>query len=251
MKELEKKQTAQAPAVNTSWGASEGIDSSDLITPMLLIGQSVSDAVKDGEVKYGEMYDSLTRTVLAKKNEAIDVIVFKARKKWFIEKLVGTKMTFLKFEDFTPENANEPFNYEINGEQYQRSMVLEFFCLLASDIAKDKESAFPYALSLMKTNRHAGKIVATICSKLKMIGKSSASVTFTVNAKTQMNESQQEYYVFDIKQGRATTDEEQAIAKKWYDMTNSIQIKVDNPNSATASTAAKVSKNKIEDDLQF
>lgn len=250
LKVKEETKLAVAPQ-NEGWGAGENVDAQDLSTPVILIGQSTSEAVKNGEVKYGQIYDSLTKNIIADKNQTLDIIVFKYRKKWFITK--GPQ--FVRIENFTAENANEPYEWTVNGETFQRSQVIEFIALNAKEVQENGQLAFPYAINFMKGSRSAGKTIATICSKLRAIGKSSASCTFTISAIEESNDKGQKYYVFNAKQGRQTTAEEQAIAKYWYDQSSTLKVVEEHeaPVIAKDTTTVQTPSNKknIDEDLVF
>jgi len=218
-KELELKKQNELANVE-SFGIADNIESSDLTIPFINIGQGISDAVKKGLVKYGELYDSITNEVLASVNEKLEVIFIKMDKALFVTS--GEKGN--KFERIEPFTRDYLYNEEINGVKYQRSLVYRYFCILAKDIKEG--SPFPFAISLMKSNIGTAKKLNTIFSRMKIAKKSSFNYIFDVSVKEE-GSGNGTYNAFDIKQGRITTEEEAKVAIELHQFMNNANVKLD------------------------
>lgn len=192
------------------WGASEGLEMSDVLIPKIFLMQGMSDFVMNGEAKIGEFRDSIDGSLLTDNHGNLDVIVFDSFKTWQVFEVIGEKRKFARREDYTMDTANLPYEWTEGGKQYHRDKVFHFYCLLPHAIED-----LPYVLSLSRTNTQAAKQLSTIFAKLQRMKHPSAAVVVTLTARKTENEKGI-FFVIDAKQARRTENDELAIAKGWY-----------------------------------
>lgn len=227
-KDIEKKQdTSLATYGEGAWGAGETSSQEDIILPKILCMQAMSELVTSGQAKMGEFRSSLDGTVLGDEKRPVEFITFLNSKTWTI-------MTNKKFSGqvaFTPENESWPLE-EVDDKNnvIQRDKSLNFYCLLASDIAK--QEAFPFVISFRRTSYTAGKKLTTELAKLKMFRQPSATVVFTLSCTRETNDKGT-FMVLDVNKVRKSTSEEIAACWQWYQALGSAKnVKIDEGETA-------------------
>ncbi len=196
---------------DASWGASQGLDKSDLQVPKLLLTQAMSEAVADGKAKPGDFINSLDGTVLGNKDKPVEVIVFRSGKT--IQVFNGND--YLRTEPFNAMTAAMLYD-KSEGDMIHKHVIMNFSCLLPKDI-KDG-AAFPIVTSFKKTSLGAGKKLSTLLIKLDMMKKPSAAKTFLISCNQQENDKGK-FFVMDVSMGRDTTSAELEEAKIWFMLT--------------------------------
>lgn len=223
--ELSADAPVSAPAVvestlpaemQSSWGAIEEMETTDLLVPKIYHQQAMSKFVADGQARPGDFCDSLTGEVLAKKEDKLEVIIFGAFKTMLISRWNdhANKFELDRLVTILPENAREmaskPLTEEINGVKYQNNLQYNFYCLLPSRVKE-----LPYVLSLGSTKTKAAKKLNTMLYKLNTLKKPGASVVFELSSVPEKNDKGS-WFGLEIKAGRATSAEELLRAHAWY-----------------------------------
>ena len=239
-----KSKTDMAVHNQGNWGAGEDVDSNDILIPKMLCAQAISEAVTQEDVKLGVFYDSVERNVLANydrknasKTEDLEIIVFGTFKHWVIthdgeyhETVPFVATTFDK-DGKVLVQGNDHWAYEevVDKVEIQRDNVLNFYCVLPSEIKEDPDFAFPYVLPLKRTSRKAGQKISTRIKKLSARNKPSACQVFKLSRKIEMNKQKKEYFVIDAMISREATQVEMALAYKWWNALDkkTVNVKID------------------------
>lgn len=208
--------TLPADVLSGDWGAVEAMDTTDLLVPKIFHQQAMSKFVADGIASPGDFCDSLTGNILAKKNEALEVIVFGCYKTIVVSKFEDRENAWRldRIVTITPENAKEwigkPMLTEENGWKWKNTLQYNFYCLLPKLIGE-----LPFVLSLGSTKSRAAKKLNTMLYKLQALKRPGASVVFELRSVPEKNDKGS-WFGLDITQGRAATTDELAMAHVWY-----------------------------------
>jgi len=241
-KELKIKEDTSV-AIDDNFGVADGLSASDLTIPSIKIGQAITAEVKAGEIKYGEIFESVGTEVLAKPGEKLEAIFLKVEKCLFVTS--GEKGN--KFERIDPFVEGYDYTEEVNGVKYQKSLSYRYYVVLAKDIKAGLP--FPCVLNLMKSNMKVAKKLNTIFSKMRLAQKKSHEFVFNIFG-SEVGSDNGTYYVFNVNQERTTTKEESEAAKFIFDMIGKTKLKIDDAPVDRIEADPSTKKN-IEDDLQF
>lgn len=205
-----------ANVMNGNWGAIENLETTDLLVPKIYHQQAMSKFVAEGLARPGDFCESITGTVLAKKEEKLEVIVFGSFKTMVISKFDPAKNQFTLDEIVTivPENAkewaNKPLTEELNGIKWKYNLQYNYYCLIPNKI-----NEIPFVLSLGSTKTKAAKKLNTMLLKLSQNRKPGAAVVFELESTVEKND-RGSWFGLEITQGRNTTAEELLRAHAWY-----------------------------------
>lgn len=218
---ISKKEETALALNQGDWG-SENMDVKDMIVPKILLMQPMSKQVTAGNATFGSFIDSLdVKKVIGNFDKPFEMVPFGSFKTW-------VELHDNEFDSvfpYTPENQDLKLEEVVGETVITRNIVLNFYVLLISDLAK--QEGFPYVLSLQRTSYKAGKKLVSFAQKLKAFQKPIAAKVFTISASKQTNEKNQTWGVVDVSMGRDTTKEEITEAKRWYDVLAKVQVKVD------------------------
>jgi len=243
--EIAKKESAGIPAVvsaSTSWG-SEGLDTSDILIPKLLLMQGLSEFVTDEKAQAGDIVRSTSGEVLAARGTAgVEFIPLMVFKTFVVSEKVGGKYEFRSVEPMTKDNADAPLEFQQQGTAWRRDRCINFYVLLPGDIAKERkamkalteagdmpdtdDALLPCALSFRRTSYGAGKELVTHFAKAKHFGVPPAVATFKLFAEKETND-QGTFYVMRVAKTGKTSPEDLEVCKKWYDTLNRARVVVD------------------------
>lgn len=203
-------------AAPAAWGATEELDSTDLLIPKIYHQQAMSKLVADGQAKPGDFCDSLTGQVLAKKEDTLQVIIFGAFKTMVISKLDAMSNRWkldevVKIDRTNAANyANVPFEEDTPDGKYKNNLYYNYYCLLPG-----KTTELPYILSLGSTKTKIARKLNTMLAKLQQLGKPSAAVVFEMRSVPEKND-RGHWFGLEVLQGRDATKEELTAAHGWY-----------------------------------
>jgi hypothetical protein len=199
-------------------------DSRDIVLPKILLMQGLSDLVAEGKAAMGEFRGSLDNNLLGGKDATIDVIPFYINKSWILLEKRGQKFEYTGQVPFSAANANWEWNATVEGKEVRRDQSINVYCVLPSEI---QAGVFmPYLISFRRTSYTAGKKLVTIKEKLKMFNRPLASVVVSLGCHLEKNE-QGSFYVFDVSQGRNTTEDEMLAVGPWFKLVKESSVKVD------------------------
>ncbi len=206
------------------------VRSENLLLAKVLLMQGLSKLVADDKAKQGEIRNSLTGQILAKKGEGCEVIFFAPSENWIIfenEKYVRTV-------PLTDENVN----WEWQEGTITRQKCLNYLVLLPQDIAKNEP--FPMQITFKSTGYKCGRKVESERTRLAMFKKRIFSKVYKLTSEFKENE-QGKFYVPDITEARDATKTEIEAVATWMDRIKTTNIEVDDSDlkgkEATTATA--------------
>lgn len=209
-------------SITTSDGfGHEGLDSSDMLISRLALQQPLSKFVTEGKAGPGDIVDSVTGEILAKKNTEIEVIPVMSFKDWHVSHIINNQQEFQGKFPFNQQTALWQKEEIVDGIQVKRDLALNFFVLI-----RGKENELPYLLTFKRTSYYQGRKMSTVLQKNKMLGKSIAHVTFKLSGTIQTFEKFT-YFIINVENGTATTGPEQLEAMKWNDILSAKKHAVD------------------------
>lgn len=201
------------------------IDTEDIIIPKILIAQSQSQVVSNGNVKPGEIYESTEGSILAGKDEELELVMLSLKKLIY----VFSDNDFDRIEEFKPG-----FQFEeiVDGKTVTKQVCYSFVCLNYKDI-KEGNTVFPYIINFMKTNKRTGQKI--INSIIKLQGSKQHFMTKVFKLKPIVTTSgKHSWYVWDILPSNDfVKKEELPIISKWAKNVNSFDHTESHDNSNT------------------
>lgn len=207
-----------------SWGT-ENNSSKDTLIPRIHVMQDLSDLVKKGKARPGQLVHSTTGEVLADVGKPFPVIPIYSYKDWIINDVTEdrgkTKEKYRARILMTPSNEGWGLEGVENGKAITRVRCMNFF-FLAPGLIGD----LPFLVTFKKTSTMAGKKLATYFQQCQMSNKPAPSQTWDLLSQSRTWEGFS-FYAFDVEPGRTTTKEELAAAWKWYQILKSSDVKVD------------------------
>ena len=210
-----------------SWG-NEGVDSSDIMLPKILLMQGLSEAVNEDRASMGDIVNSLTYEKLGDKNTSVEVIPISTFKTWVVstKEPKGSKFEYDSVLQMDASNVNLPMDETLSdGTEVRRDRTLNFYVLLSSELPQG--DAFPYVVSFRRTSYPAGKKFINHFTKMSMLKASPAAKTLKLSCRIEKNDLGN-YFVFDVDSGRISTKEEVGAAYEWYKTLSKGMFKVDN-----------------------
>lgn len=231
-----------------NWG-SAGVESSDILIPMIYVMQPMSDNVTSGKASFGEFVETGSDKVLGKFEQGFDVIPV------YLEKVFSEydmtdpkKKVWMKTYPVTPENKDLPYEDETvdSGRKIKvsRDLIMRFYVLLPDELKVG--GAIPYIIPFRRTGTRAGKKLATQMSKNIEAGLTPASTVCTITADKESND-QGTFAVMDVKPKRAASDSEVQQAFKWLKMIKGGKTKVDE-RAVETNTSEKVVEESVPSD---
>ncbi len=125
-----------------------GVSSTDIVLPRLLLMQSTSEFVGEGQAKLGDLVNSQTKEVIGGITQSIDIIPLKKIEKIFVYDATSQPQKFLKVIDATPKNLALPYEDVEDGMMVKRFRAFTFRILLRGDMAANV--AYPYEFRLTR-----------------------------------------------------------------------------------------------------
>lgn len=217
------KQT-QALATTEDFSAggwdTEVVDTKDIIIPKILLMHPTSELVKKGARNQGEIVKSTSGDVVAKRGETFEVIVFEKWKEWRIMRLEKDptkpqspgRYKYVRLEAWTPENDNQPWDFEENGVPFRRDKTMNFYGVLAKEA--DSGNAFPVKLSFVRTGFKTGLKIADAYARALMEKQPPTRQVFKIGSEL-VNGKEETFFAFTAEAGQATTDAQKAAALQW------------------------------------
>ncbi len=174
------------------------VPATEISLPYMSLGQSSHKAVKSGEVKYGEIYNSVTKQSFGAETE-IAVIDFKIDWKEFDK----SGSILRSSTDGKTWNTGAAFT----EEETWKHKFYNYFILVVSD-----ESPLPYILSFAHTSAKTGKnLLNIIAQTTNLKGLPPFTKTYKLGVNKETSDGN-EYMVWTIKQNDGWSSE--AVCKK-------------------------------------
>ncbi len=203
--------------------------------------QGLSELVGEGKAIMGEMRGSVDGNLLGGKDKPLEILPFYITKSWILFAEVNGKLEYTGQVPFGPDNAAWEWDAVIDGQRVRRDQSINVYCCLPSEIASG--IFMPYLVTFRRTSYTAGKKVVTMKEKLRMFKRPVASTTLVLSCKADKNDKGT-FYVWDVAQGRNSTNEEMASVTPWFNMVRQNGVKVD--DSDLESESVKVATDTSE-----
>ena len=143
------------------------VDREDMLIPKILIQQGQSAMVLDGDAGVGDLADSVEKTVLAKRGEAIEIVLFEPFKTHVNMKIVDDVE---QFHSITPYEPGVPMeSNDDEGNVIRHYKTLNYHCMLVSDI--QARVLKPRVISFRSTGYKVAKTIEYERKALLAIGK--------------------------------------------------------------------------------
>jgi hypothetical protein len=203
-------------ALSANWGAIESMETTDILVPKIFHMQAMSKLVADGQARPGDFCDSLTGELLCKKEDKLEIIVFKLYKSMVVEVLdvMSNKYKLKEIVTVTKENAHfwaeKPYTESTESGDYKYNLLYNFYCLLPS-----KLNGLPYILTLGGKKTKTARKLGTMILKLGQIKRNGASVVFELESFPDKND-RGSWFGVEVEQGRDSTAIELMAAHAWY-----------------------------------
>jgi len=229
-KDLAKTEPMYPARVSGKDGKARGFEDvdvqRDIIMPRVAILQSTSQMVIDGLGRLGELADSLSKENFGSEFTFIPIYHFPTRCKFDIEKGLVCQSRDGLTCTMNSDGKHDLGQQCINCEDAQWpaeggpdcSLVYNFPALNAVNLV-----AFPIAISLMKTSSKAGKKLISLAFRS---GEDMFSRKYKLYTKKETNDKGT-YAVADVELVGRASDEEYAVAKKFYEMLKQRRVDVD------------------------
>lgn len=258
---LAKKEEARLPA-QAMETAGEEILKTDVVIPMLLLQQGLSDYVLNNQAKMGDMVRSTNAEKLGDDKTPLEFIPITIKNLWVISELVGKKFQFRKIiprrsvvapadvadeanrQDPDRQDENLPWEFTHMGTQWKRTKLLNVYALLPKDIeafqaeiekAKDTgempdldKTLMPIVIPFRSTSFPAGKTVVTHFTKARSmahIGAKAHGFALKLSCYSDKND-QGTFYVYEVGGTRKATKAEMVEAEKWAGILRNQEVRV-------------------------
>lgn len=207
-----------------SWGG-EQASSKDMVIPRINLMQDISQLVKDGKARAGQIVNGATGEVLADKGAKVEIIPILTFAEWLLYDVVDghggkKKLNYTGKLVCDKSNENWPNEAIINGKPISRTRQINVLCLRPELIDE-----LPFIVSFKKTGTMAGKKLSTHFQVSAMKGAPAARQVFNLSAVVGTFDGHT-FHKFDVETGRAATQDEVATAYHWYQLFNQGAAKV-------------------------
>lgn len=221
---MAKKKKKNLPAVRKSEGsliikkgpvkgAASNVDNDDILIPKLVLMQSSSDFVKEETCDSGDIINSITKDVVAARDEELEIVVldtFKSMQFW-------RNGEWEKTESWRPEFRDKT-RYPSEGMQgkdtVQFKPVVNYYVLLLKDILTPH--SFPHVISFKGGSGRVGKHLASHIKQLERVGAASFAQAFMLGSENAEFEKYK-FKAWTCQKGRYLSEEEYEVAEKWFD----------------------------------
>lgn len=195
----------------SDWGDSE-MSGRDIVIPKILLMQSTSEGVTEGDKKMGDIVDSVSMETLGSIDKPIQFIPFHLEKVWTISsrKIGEERFTFEKYEPVTAQNQSYPFSEKLGDIEMKYEYTMQFYVIRPDD------TSMPYVLSFKSTSSRAGKVLATqMFVRNKAAGLVPPAYTMELGGHKEKNDKGT-FAVFDVKTGPKTSPDLIQECMVWY-----------------------------------
>lgn len=226
--EIVKKETQEVGMPIGAWGG-EAVSATDVLIPKVLLMQSLSEHVVEGDAGAGDLVDSVSGEVLlsskaAKEGKTFEVIPITMFKTVVIERFNGQKWEYVRTQPYSIGDEKKLWEFEEDGQKFRGNVTLNFYILRADQV--NDPSTLPYVVSFRRTSTKAGKFIATHFMKCNMAKIPPAAKTILIGSKSEKSDNGP-YQVFTAADGNKTDPAAIKIAYGWFQQINQGLTKVD------------------------
>jgi len=216
------------PAVSSEALAACGVTSaSDLSIAKIMLMQGQSEQVGAGNAKLGDIINTHTGAILGGFEQPIKIVPLKLVKLWRVDDMSNPKESrgkFLRHDPVTPKNEKLPWEDTENGIPIRRTMCMDFFSLLMSEI--EANEAFPVAIRFKRTSTEAGRVISTVMAKNLYLRRPSFYRAVELGVEKRQKDGSW-YAVFTVKAGDPLTPNELKQAEELFKLTATLTYNPD------------------------
>lgn len=238
-KQVATKSKAQDLAITTlnqneveAW-VDDLADTAELLIPKAILMQAVSQLVQESTCSSGDIIRSTDKKVLGNSKKPFTFIPFHMSRTWIENKYDGGMYSWDHERPYTAENANDEWEYEVDGAKWKRQKAYNFYALLPDETD-------PTALPIIKLqfksgSARAGTQLADFFARISVTNKTRkmqglgpippAFKTWKLSSKL-MEGDKNKYQAFQVEQGPDSTKEQIEQAASWYMMMKTQPTKV-------------------------
>lgn len=243
---VEAPQGANLPAVESLESVRSSIEAKDVSISTLFLLQKTSPMIdEDPDLKPGMIIDTVSKKPVGHPTEGLMFIPLKHTKDWVIMKHdpETDQYKWHGFEDYTPDNANLPWNWEEGTEKFRRDERISFFCLLPDQLdggsALDDDGEWnpesvvlPVRICFKRTSFAAGKVLLTWFARVEEGREKGYDVpyyhsVFNLKPRLEKNKANQSYQVFEVERVCKTPAEQKEACASWTKRMSEQQIEID------------------------
>lgn len=241
-KELEVvKNEPPLPAARSSSISGEAMAPGDILIPKIFLQQNTSQFVNEDKAKPGDFVRSVNAEILGGREKPLSFIPLAYIQKWIIFEIQGSTVLYKGTAEYTAKNADQPWDYEVEGVKYRRDKSIELFCLLTDDIAAEAleleqakkqggypdpdKALLPVVISFRRTSYKAGQKILTHFSKAMSFNVPGYVSVFSLKNTKETND-RGTFFVLDVDKARQSNPAELKVADKWQGIINSGAAKV-------------------------
>ena len=257
-----KNAQSSVPAVAPAREPNPDVLHSDVLIPMVLLMQGLSDLVAEGKAVMGDMVRSTTGEKIGSHKDPIEFVPLAIKNFWAVMEKVGQKHEFRKMVprraivttddakaeqsrlDCDREDENLPWEFQYRGTQWKRVKLLNVFALLPKDIKafeaevkKAKETGempdldktlMPVVIPFRSISFPAGRKVVTHFTKadaMAHLGAKPHGFALTLSAYQDKNDKGT-FYVYDVGNTRKLSKDELKFTEQWVNILGKGQAKI-------------------------
>jgi len=211
------------------------VSAADIRISRVLLAQKMSPITdkKGAGIAAGDMWDSVSETLLTKQGEMFSFVPVHIFKTLTVQEMKNGKFEFKEARPWKPEYANIKWEDVVDGIAQKNIENINILAIKESDLGNP--AALPVILSFRSTSLNCGKDIVADCLQAKARGASSAQLTISVFTEMTTNDKRS-YYVFKKKAPRLTKDyvANKAVFENWHQMFTSGKALVDDEAKAEA-----------------
>lgn len=251
------------PSVQTE--ANEPILRSDIMVPYLVIGQGMSESVKERKAQIGDILRSTNFEKLGDPDTPLDIIFLHYPKSnWIYEQKTGNRFEYRRTEPRTAANetlewyfygdkdGNELPPGTPGGSEWRRLKQLLVFAILPKDIVSAEaelkkiesgdlpdptKALTPILVSFRSMSYKAGKEVSTFFTQAKSMRVPIHRYMLQIGAKMEQNDDGS-FYIWSVDRTRpkGVSKEHLPLVQQWVDLLNQGAVNIQAHNEAEGET---------------
>lgn len=207
-KELEVKKTAEVAMYDEAdWGA-DNAENRDMLLPRLALMHGTSKLVTQDKATAGDIVNTATGKVVAKKGESLEIIPVKQLPKTWVVSVDGK---WVRTELAKP-GEDRDWEQETDEGTEKNERCLNFYVLVRNELAGGE--AMPYLLSFKGTSFKAGQKLVNHFKLSQGLKKAPARTSWKLSSVSRSNEKNT-WRVWDIEEAGPVSQEELAQAYQW------------------------------------
>lgn len=221
-----------------------GIDSGDLVIPLIQIMQGTSEMVGEGQAVLGEIVNMQSQEKLGAFDKPIKILPLKMYKTMRTYDVTNNGFKFMFEEPLTPANDKLTGEGVIDGVPVKRYHTMNFFVLVKSDL--DKGEGFPCLIRFRSTGMNAGRALATHLYKRVHLRQLPYSQYVELSSKREKKDTAT-YGAWVLGKPENASKEDMAVAESWLATLAKATVKIDEHDDVGAEERVSAAKPVVVD----